>query len=98
MDAEAATIHAFRRLLLHPNIATAAVVSSAVQSSKEESGRTGRGLMFLPLKGESWVTLWGTILGKRGGGFGSAMVVLMIFFSAANIGSDLKKVNASWSL
>jgi hypothetical protein len=80
MDAEAVTIHTFMQSLSHPGIATASAVSSAVQSLKDKSGRMGRGLMLLPLKRESWVTLWGTILGERGGGFGLAMVVLMIFF------------------
>jgi hypothetical protein len=86
MDTEDATIHAFRQSSSHPDIVMAAAVSLAVQSSKDKSGRMGRGLMSLPLKGESWVTSWETILGKRGGGFGSAMVLFMIFLSVANYG------------
>ncbi len=56
------------------------------------------------------MTLWGMI-SERGGGFGLAMVVLMIFFVGCKfrlcrsitrrrekIRSDLKKVNAPWSL
>ncbi len=110
-NTEDATIHAFRKSLLHPDIATAAAVSSDIQSSKDESGRTERGSMSLPLKRESWVTLWGTISGEQGRGFGSTMVVLMIFFIGRKfwlcqsiterrekIWLDLKKVNASWSL
>ncbi len=57
------------------------------------------------------VTLWGRISCKRGGGVGSAMVVLMIFFVGfqfwlcksiaerrEKIRLDLKKVNGSWSV
>jgi hypothetical protein len=80
MDVEAATMHALRRLSSHPYIATAAAVSAAVQSPKDKSGRTGRGWVLLPLKGESWVTPWGTRLGERGGGVGLAMVNFLLFF------------------
>ncbi len=58
----------------------------------------------------SWVTSWGTILGKWGGGVRLAMVDYFFFGmsphffvsevepGAGKIRSDLKKANASWSL
>ncbi len=109
-DTNTATMQAFKQSLLHPDIAMAAAVSAAVLSSKDKSGMKGRGSMLLQSKGESWVTSWGTISGKRGGGFGSAMVVLVIFlwlqilFASEyrreerknKVGS--KKSNASWSI
>jgi hypothetical protein len=67
-DAVAATMYAFKQLSSQPDIAKAAAVSAAVKSFKDKSGRKGRGLMLLLSKGESWVTSWGKILGKRGGG------------------------------
>ncbi len=83
-DAEAATMHALRWLLSHPDIGTAVAVSAAVQTPKDKSGRTGERVDVAPVKGRVMGDCVGDEIGRaRWGGWIGPGCLCYLFLDVA---------------